>query len=403
MKTAPVPDNEVERLSNLFSYNILDTLPEADLDEITQLAAEICGTSSAMISLIDEHRQWVKSRIGYLPYSETQREISFCSHTILEKAGNIFEIPDARLDERFHDNPMVVEDGLVIFYAGVPLIDHSGLALGALCVIDSQPHELSDKQRHALQALGRQVMRRIELHRKNDYIEQQNRQLSELNKDLENYTYIISHDLQSPCNQLLSLVNLLNDGYAKHLDGDGKQLILYLKHASENLKTFIKDILDYARMMHDLDIKRERFTFSELMEIVQSLSGIPNHITLEYNSNDEVIYAPRPLLVQILNELILNAIKYNDKTHGIIKVDFSKKTRTYEFAVTDNGKGFPMVMSEKIFEIFQSMGDADGSFGSKGYGIGLNTVKKLVEKMGGKVTVSSRLGTGSTFTFEIKR
>lgn len=159
---ALLPSNEDERLKTLRGYAILDTIPEQEFDDITLLASHICGTPVAMISLVDENRQWFKSKIGVVE-TETSRDIAFCAHGILQK--EVFVIEDARADERFASNPMVTGKQQIRFYAGAPLIAPDGHALGMLCVTDQIPRELNEDQKKALQALSRQVIARLELKR----------------------------------------------------------------------------------------------------------------------------------------------------------------------------------------------------------------------------------------------
>jgi len=162
---APLPPDEAQRLQSLRDYHVLDTLPEAAFDDLTLLAAHICQTPIALISLVDESRQWFKSRHG-IDADETPRDIAFCSHAILQK-DTIMEVPDAQADPRFADNALVTGAPHIRFYAGAPLIARDGQALGTLCVIDRKPHQLDADQAAALKALSRQVVTQLELRRQN--------------------------------------------------------------------------------------------------------------------------------------------------------------------------------------------------------------------------------------------
>lgn len=157
---APLPGNEQERLAALRCSGILDTAPEDTYDQLTELAASICGTPVAILSLIDSERQWFKSKVG-LTTTETSRDVAFCAHTIVER--DLLVVPDATADQRFADNPLVTSEPHIRFYAGAPLITSRGHALGALCVLDYVPRLLSDQQREALQILSSQAVAQLEL------------------------------------------------------------------------------------------------------------------------------------------------------------------------------------------------------------------------------------------------
>lgn len=151
MEKAPIPSNEGARLASLQRINLLSTPAEADLDRIVRVAGEYFEAPIALFSLVDEHRQWFKSRFG-LEAPETPRDISFCGHVIVQ--DQTFVVEDAATDARFHDNPLVVDGPRIKFYAGVPIRAPDGSALGTLCVIDRSPRDFSNRDKERLRDFG---------------------------------------------------------------------------------------------------------------------------------------------------------------------------------------------------------------------------------------------------------
>ncbi|MBK1989034.1 diguanylate cyclase [Sphaerospermopsis aphanizomenoides BCCUSP55] len=192
-QTNPIPSNEPQRLAALAKYQILDTPPDQTLDDLTRLAAQLCQTPIAFISLIDEQRQWLKSKLG-LTITETPRAIAFCAHTICQ--DDVLMIPDAANDPRFATNPLVTSHPKLRFYAAAPLLTHEGFALGTLCIADYQPREINQEQQEILKILAVQVMTKLELHR--NQIEQRN-----LQKQLHR-----AHELEGVQQELTRTVNV---------------------------------------------------------------------------------------------------------------------------------------------------------------------------------------------------
>ena len=158
MSTAPIPVNEVERIIDLRALEILDTPAEERFDRITRIAQRLFDVPIALVSLVDEDRQWFKSKLG-LEAAETSREVSFCAHAILD--DRILLVPDAVADERFQDNPLVKGDPRIRFYAGAPIDSPSGNKLGTLCVIDRKPRELSEEDLQTLRDLADMVEKEV--------------------------------------------------------------------------------------------------------------------------------------------------------------------------------------------------------------------------------------------------
>lgn len=184
----PIPKNEVRRLKVLWQYDVLDTVPEAVFDELTSLAALICDAPIALITLIDENRQWFKSKVG-VNLNETPRDISFCAHAIVKQ--DLMIVPDATKDKRFKNNPLVVSAPKIRFYAGMPLITPDGHALGTLCVVDLKPRRLTGAQKNALTVLARHVMTQLEIRRHANELAGQRKQNVEAKAELQEARAVI--------------------------------------------------------------------------------------------------------------------------------------------------------------------------------------------------------------------
>ena len=180
MTAAPLSAKETLRLAKLYDYGILDTLSETTYDDITALAAHICQTPTALVSLVDINRQWFKSRVG-TEVQETPRSMAFCAYTI--KGKEIMLVEDTHQDPTFRDNPLVTGPPYIRFYAGAPLITPDGYALGSLCVLDYQPHHLTPEQLQALQVLSHQVIAQIELSYQRHQLKLSNQQLEQRVKE----------------------------------------------------------------------------------------------------------------------------------------------------------------------------------------------------------------------------
>ncbi len=391
---------EKERLAALDSYSILDTLPEEDYDNLTAIAAEICGTPLSLVSLLDDKRQWFKSHHG-LGVSETPKEFAFCAHAINDD-NDIFIVQDSRTDERFHDNPLVIGEPRVIFYAGVPLISDDGLPLGTLCVIDHKPKLLSQGQLNSLKALSQQVMNLLHLRKCNIMLEKSVESLKETNEELERFAYIAAHDLKSPLNTIYSTAELMTECYASKLDEDGKTMLGFIQKSSNKLTGLIDGLLNYSKSESIIKEGGSKINLKELRNDISGLFSYDNSMVLELNSNLKSITTNKAALQQILINLVSNAIKYNDTDKVKIQIELCENEGFYEFSVQDNGPGIALKDQDKVFQIFKILTPTD-KFGEPGNGIGLATVKKIVEKLEGTINLVSAKGEGCQFNFNLKK
>lgn len=395
-----ISEQEAKRLQALQSYSVLDTLPEADYDHITKLASQICGTPVSLITLLDSDRQWFKSCTG-LEISETPRNVAFCAHAI-EHKDELMEVLDARNDVRFCENPLVTNEPGIQYYAGVPLVNPEGHALGTLCVIDFEPRQLTGIQKESLRSLAKHVSILLELRRANLVLEQSKTALQERYHELEKFAYVVSHDLKSPLNNISSISESLIQSYGKDLDPTAVRMMGYLHESSETLRSLIDGILMYYKNDDLLSAQTTSFDISLLINQVINLYGQREHVFIQWNQQPAYIQTHRTALKQILINLVANAIKYNDKAECFIEIRFEKSPSHYTFSVKDNGRGIPETSFSRIFDLFETVDKPDNNK-QMGTGIGLATVKKLVQNLGGKIDLESEIGIGTTFYFTIAR
>lgn len=398
-----IPQNEIKRLEELKKYSILDTMPEKEYDEITALASYICETPISLISLIDDDRQWFKSRKG-LEAESTPRNVAFCAHAINHK-DEILIVPDSRDDERFHDNPLVTGAPNVIFYAGIPLVSADGYPVGTLCVIDNKPKELNKEQQNALITLSNQVIELFEARKRTMELNIKLYELEIQNEALDNFARIAAHDIKSPLNNIIQLSALFKTMYADAVNPKAVEVLDIISNSSSKLTGLIDGILEYSRNTKLLSTDKSEVkilqTINELIDT--SFHQFKKHTQFILNIEENLcIFSNKTAFEQILINLISNGIKYNDKEEAIIEINAKEENGFVFFHVIDNGKGIREEEVEKIFDIFQTTSNTDQS-GSYGTGIGLATVKSIVEGLGGKISVKSEFGQGSSFDFTLKK
>ncbi len=388
------PDNEEARLHKLKGYHVLDTLPEAQFDAITRLAAYICNTPISLISLIDENRQWFKSRQG-LDAPETSRDVAFCAHAI-NRPDAVFVVENPAEDPRFSDNPLVTGYPEVRFYAGAPLVTHDGYALGTLCVIDHKPRNLNEAQLDALRSLASEVITQLELRQKVEELELLQVKLEHQKQEAERFAHLVSHDLKSPLRAMVSLVDLIREESQNSLNTYAQEALVHLEKKATQAYSLVDGILKYT-------LASSRGPDYQLLELEPFIDGVvafcsaPKDVFVNTEIHVPAWRTDAIMLQQILQNLINNAIKYNDKDQAVITIR-ARESALNELCieVEDNGPGIPEKYRERVFLLFQTLSNSD-RFGQKGTGIGLNTVKTLCERLNGRVELHSATGEGSLF------
>ncbi len=392
MKVARLPENEISRLASLYGYDILDSEQEGIFDELTELAADIFDAPIALISLVDESRQWFKARVG-LDAEQTPRDVAFCSHAILQPG--VFVVPDTLEDDRFADNPLVTGDPHIRFYAGAPLYTAEGHGLGTLCVIDREPREITPKQQRALSVLRTHVLKLLEMRR-------MTRELELSYQELESFSYSLSHDIRTPLRAITGFSQILLDDHAEELSPEANRLLGRICHSGLRMDQLTTDILNLARQSRQLPDFQQLDLSALAHQVVDEFNNANPKRPLEVKVQTGLHAMADPgLLRVVLTNLFDNAHKFTAKTaKPLIEFGALEHEQTTVFFVRDNGIGFEMAYAGKLFQPFQRLHEEEDYPGN---GIGLATVKRIIERHGGKTWLESYVNAGTTINFTLYR
>lgn len=389
MLVAPLPVNEDARLAALESYDILDTEREQAYDDFTLLAAQICGTPIALISLIDQRRQWFKSQIG-LDIQETPRDQAFCAHAIIDNRTLI--VGDAMNDKRFQDNPLVLGAPEIRFYAGAPLVTAEGHGLGTLCVIDRVPRTLSAEQVAALEALSRQLMTHLDLRRANIA-------LREAESAKKAFVAHVSHELRTPLTSIRGALALVLDGDPA-LDPDSRELLLAGHRSANRLLALVNDLLDLEKVgSGELSVQKQECAVSAVLErareTVKPIAGDAG-VSLTIAPTTISLVADPERLAQVVINLLANAVRFSPKG-GTVSVMVEPHGSHVHILIDDQGPGVPAAFRDRIFEPFKQV---EGSAAHKkgGTGLGLAISQAIVKEHGGWIDVGDAPAGGARFT-----
>lgn len=374
----------------LAEYDILDTPPESEFDDFVLLASELLSTPISMISLIDGDRQWFKARVG-IDETETPIEQSFCAFAVRDQQTLV--VSDATKDSRFAAMANVVGDPGIRFYAGAPLVNPEGVALGTICVIDREPRQITAEEQQSLEALGRQIVAHLEVRR-------DIRRLRELGRLRDDTLALIAHEFNNPIHAILGFVEMLLDGTLGPLTQFQRTALNSIDHSGARLRSLSADLLLLRELeTSSLPLAMESTDLAAIARIAVETAGpMAAHAGVELRSQ---IDAGVPVVVdpgrigQTFDNLIANALKFTP-AGGTVTVTAARRDGWASFDVTDTGPG---IAAEDIVHLFRAFYrvPAARKAGIPGAGLGLAIAAAIVEGHKGNLTVESTPGSGATF------
>jgi signal transduction histidine kinase len=399
--------SEDDRVRALEAHRILDTLREPAFDDLAQLASELFEVPIALVSLVDRDRQWFKANVG-LKLSQTPRDVAFCSHTI--RGDTVFTVPDATKDARFRSFPLVVEDN-VRFYAGAPLSTRQGLKLGALCVMDRVPRQLSGFQRRALETLARQVeaqlelrLRMLELNAREAQVRADRDRIADVQRTNEELTLLAVHDLKNPLASILPNARFIADE-ATDLPA-ARAAAADIAVASEAMLRLVLDLLDLSRaeegeLVPQLAVVDLASTLAELEARMSRRAAREGRRLLVSSPEVARVRGDAALLLRVLENLLDNAFKYSPPGSPVRVEVLALDTTSLTVRVIDEGTGIPPEERERVFAKHARL--APGIESATSRGLGLRLCHLVVEAHGGRVLVEANLPRGTVLRVDLPR
>lgn len=400
MQIPTIPHNEKERLDALLVNALLTGGSHPEFDDIVDLAAYICDTPISLISIVGKDQQRFIGNHG-LPVDSTERSVSFCAHAINDIHQPLL-VEDATKDSRFSENPLVVGDPNIVFYAGFPLATSDDYALGTLCVIDNKPKTLNDRQKRGLNFLTKQIIRFFELRRIVKEAEEREILLKNAVSGLEEYTATIAHDLKTSLRNIEISTELLKKRHEGNIDDVCQEYLDNIQTETSDSIRFINDMLKFSKSVYAFNESKEAVDMNKLIKVIRHKLKIPSKFKIILPSDLPVMYTSRTAIQHVFENLIQNSVKYMDKAKPVIEIQYRSKKNTHSFKVIDNGCGIPKSRQENIFELFERIprSDVDNENSS---GVGLAIVKRLILLLGGKIKIKSKVGKGAKFIFNVPK
>ena len=346
MSIDTIASHEELRLNDLYSYEILDTAPEEEFNDLVELASVFCKAPVSLISLLDRERQWFKARKGF-DEEQTSRSISFCSHAL--QGDNVMIVEDAAADIRFAHNPLVTGEHKIRFYAGAPIVSPEGYKLGTVCVLDNKPRDFSDEQRRVLELISKQVTKLLELRQKNLLIQKKAKEsiayksqiISRVLNDNERDKQAIAHNLHEDLAQRMV--------YCIHALG-GKSATQHMDVIRDEMNRILHDLRELTYTISPLS--DENFTPVELVHdfINRVAATFPFRIVVRQSSVDDCFHPKVSLnLIRIMEEWFRLLLKKNRLK--LVQIEISCHQDTVILVIEDDGKmpdGFTKKQQERL-------------------------------------------------------
>lgn len=370
--------------------HILKISSEEDFSEILFLCAQTVQAPIAALVIVENGKSWVKSSYGISP--EVIPDENELWEKIMEQ-DEIIYFNREDLEEISRDYT-----GLI----SVPLATTSGEKLGIIAIFDPEVKEISRNQRRSLNILVNQILNVVVFRKQNNQYQRMQQDLEQRYRELERFASVVSHDIKSPLANIISLVDLLKEENKDTFTEETEQYIEFLSQASHSLRSYVDGLLVFYRSERILEKEEEDVDLKSFFDTLTNLYTVDPSVEITYPTYGILKKVNKAALTQIFMNLISNALKYNMKDERRVEISFRATEEFYEFEVKDNGNGIPQESYEKIFELFTTL-DLNDRDGNPGSGIGLATVKKLLNHMGGDINIESDPGIGSNFKFQIKR
>lgn len=398
---AALPPNEMARLFALSEYHILDTISEAAFDDLTRLAAQICGTPIALISLIDESRQWFKSKVG-LDVNETSRDLAFCAHAILQPS-NILIVSDTLVDHRFATNSLVTDDPHIRFYAGAPLVTSSGYALGTLCVIDRVPRQLAPEQVEALRTLSHQVIAQLELRRNFGSLKHiTKRTIINERQQIEDLISALSHHMRTPLLANRGILRAMLGGAFGYVDDTWREVLEDCRQSNEDVLKLFEALLDVSRYKNELgknlcfEIIDWKSIFERAIKSSNTISQKKCEITYKIYPSLPIVYGDELKIQQVVQNLLDNAILWSYQKGQITLEVAPMHVDEVKVSVHNYGVEITPQEKERFFDHFSRVRNRCAHAE-----LGLYLCRLIVEAHGGIINVESTLNEGNTLWFTL--